>query len=622
MASKQLGKLRQWAGEVIAARERTVGDELEAEFKEVGVREEGGRRLHEAAKGFHHALAKKRESEAGLLLPADALGVVMITHGEELGGESVLGTALIQLGRAHCKAATLQEAFALTLEDTFLAAMQRYEDEIKDYQALRKKLESRRLSYDAAISKAEKVKSSKKEKERAEAEDELEKAKSRYEETLEDVRAIVVAIQENEAAQIRDLTSFLDHEMNYIVQYLEVLRDVKDNWVEVPSVTASRAIPSRPRPESRHNSIRSHKSSVTRSSRPPSPDSADEDAETPVAHRRSFVRRKSDAASHKTASRASSRTRSEAETEKEKVHAKKLSVAGWVGSITGRGKGKDREKFAALQDQEGAESDGDEVRSEKSGRSESRFSRRGKRRDAKAGGGRKTVRAVYDFSGASGDELSFRAGAVIVVLSEVLEGWWMGEVNGKTGLFPTTYTDAVGTARVPPVPPRPTPRRASTNGSRSSSSSLSSGAYRTPRGEEEDGYATSDMEDEAMYSGAPVGSARTPVYGSFDQASVESSVDGEEVKLMEGAARKAAAVLNARVKSEPIGASSKRAAPPPPPARRSVHSVSGSSNSVGSGGSPFDSPRDSRFDVSGAGACREFKQNPFKPAGMCSNCFE
>lgn len=110
-----------------------------------------------------------------------------------------------------------------------------------------------RLSYDAAISKLEKVKSSKKEKEkeRKEAEDEWAKAKSRLyvppfsrlafvmsnayrdsEETSEDVRARMHAIQENEMVQLRELTAFLDLEMNFVEQYLEVLRDVKAGWID------------------------------------------------------------------------------------------------------------------------------------------------------------------------------------------------------------------------------------------------------------------------------------------------------------------------------------------------------------------------------------------------------
>ena len=54
------------------------------------------------------------------------------------------GTSLVKLGRAHCKVATLQEAYALTFQDTFITSCQNFAQHIKDYEHQRKKLESRR----------------------------------------------------------------------------------------------------------------------------------------------------------------------------------------------------------------------------------------------------------------------------------------------------------------------------------------------------------------------------------------------------------------------------------------------------------------------------------------------
>jgi len=159
-------------------------------------------RLQAAAEDYHHLLSKKKEStvtqETEKLMPLDALGVVMISHGEEFGDDSAFGTltllsdsafpllicpgtSLVKLGRAHCKIATLQEAYALTFQDTFIASCQSFVQDIKDYEHQRKKLESRRLSYDAAITRLEKIKCSKKEKEkeRREAEEELQRSRLR-----------------------------------------------------------------------------------------------------------------------------------------------------------------------------------------------------------------------------------------------------------------------------------------------------------------------------------------------------------------------------------------------------------------------------------------------------------
>lgn len=55
-----------------------------------------------------------------------------------------LGSSLLKLGRAHCKVATLQEAYALTFQDTFLRSVERFQEDVKEYEAHKKKLESRR----------------------------------------------------------------------------------------------------------------------------------------------------------------------------------------------------------------------------------------------------------------------------------------------------------------------------------------------------------------------------------------------------------------------------------------------------------------------------------------------
>lgn len=54
------------------------------------------------------------------------------------------GTCLVSLGRAHCKIATLQEAYGLTFRDSFITSCDKFAQDIKDYEYQRKKLDSRR----------------------------------------------------------------------------------------------------------------------------------------------------------------------------------------------------------------------------------------------------------------------------------------------------------------------------------------------------------------------------------------------------------------------------------------------------------------------------------------------
>lgn len=49
------------------------------------------------------------------------------------------------------------------------------------------------------------------------------------------------------------------------------------------------------------------------------------------------------------------------------------------------------------------------------------------------------VIAVYDYTAANQDEMSFSKGQLINVLDKSNPDWWRGEVNGVTGLFPFNY---------------------------------------------------------------------------------------------------------------------------------------------------------------------------------------
>ena len=64
------------------------------------------------------------------------------------------------------------------------------------------------------------------------------------------------------------------------------------------------------------------------------------------------------------------------------------------------------------------------------------------------------VRATTDYSG-SPDQLNFRAGDEILVVSEPKSGWCMGEVSGRRGRFPINCVEEVsgGRTRIPPPLP-------------------------------------------------------------------------------------------------------------------------------------------------------------------------
>lgn len=58
---------------------------------------------------------------------------------------------------------------------------------------------------------------------------------------------------------------------------------------------------------------------------------------------------------------------------------------------------------------------------------------------------RDVCKALYDYDATGSDEISFEEGDLIRVLKRcpngVDDGWWLGEINGKTGLFPSLMVE-------------------------------------------------------------------------------------------------------------------------------------------------------------------------------------
>ncbi|KAL1692462.1 hypothetical protein GGG16DRAFT_51371 [Schizophyllum commune] len=749
----ELGKLRQWAGEVIASREKTtVSDELQELEQDIELRRAGAKRLVYAAEGFAHFLAKKKANEAidsgEKLLPIDTLGVAQITHGEEF--ESEYGEALTKLGRAHCKIATLQETFALQFEDTYLASLKSLLDDIREYDVQRKKLESRRLSYDAAHAKVEKLRGagSKKDKERKEAEEELERAQFRFEEAEEDLRAHIHQIQESEASLLREVTVLLDSEIKYVKNWLEILEETREDWPETKSILATNNAPTRKLSTSRatHNrqasslsrataSALSRSTSSKRSDRPPTPDSSDEEdpkdskarsRATSLSHSRSgsradvrppsrppsrpgssLARKRAD--SNVTAGGKEDREKDkdkDKEKDKEKEKSRKMSVSNWAASL-GRSKKKpeeaeekepvmardERKKFASLEDVAHDSDSGAANTSTSSssrvglpiiGRKQSNKSMKSKSpaaspkppaRILKAPSqrGLKRARALYDFSGAA-DELSFRAGDEIAVVSEVLDEWWMGELDGRKGLFPSSYVEVLENRHASEPVARGTEKGAAeSDGSRASSpvesdfddndlnarpmqhndAGISSSPFFSVGARKRESFAPSITSSADGDEGRGLLGARDDddEYGSSTQGHGSSSNHGHNSSsgsLVRGMLNAAPAITRRAT----TGEASKRAPPPPPPRRttggsgslsippipprrppssRSQSSASSSSLALGLKPQQSDhdydvSPFESAYDLDaispGKVGCDQFKQNPFKPQGFCNNCFQ
>lgn len=241
--NKKFDRLKQWTNEKMGAEARTgLSDEFKALEVEMNLRHEGMDKMQRAMAVYVKSLSKRAEGDdKEKQLPGGHLGSSMVTHGEDFEPDSEFGNCLSSLGRANERLARVQETYVASATTSWLEGLERSLVQMKEYQATRKKLETRRLAYDTSLAKMQKTK-----KEDFRMEEELRAQKAKYEETSEDVFRRMQDIKEAEVDMVQDLTAFLDAELGYHDRCREILLTVKREWpVRDTRPTATRPTRSR-----------------------------------------------------------------------------------------------------------------------------------------------------------------------------------------------------------------------------------------------------------------------------------------------------------------------------------------------------------------------------------------
>ncbi|KAH8652082.1 hypothetical protein BX600DRAFT_386758 [Xylariales sp. PMI_506] len=226
--TKKLDRAVQWAGEKMGQEARTnMSDEFRMLETEMALRYDGMERLHKSMNIYTKSLSRRCEAydDKDKNLPISFLGRTMISHGEDFDQDSEFGNCLLAMGQGNERVAGLQETYVAHATSYWLESLERSLAMMKEYQSARKKLENRRLAYDASTTKIQKAK-----REDFRLEDELRTAKAKYEESSEDVMRRMQDIKEAEAESVQDLTNFLDAELEYHERCAEELRRVRQVW--------------------------------------------------------------------------------------------------------------------------------------------------------------------------------------------------------------------------------------------------------------------------------------------------------------------------------------------------------------------------------------------------------
>ncbi|KAI8065005.1 hypothetical protein BDF21DRAFT_346446 [Thamnidium elegans] len=352
-------------------------------------------------------LAKKKpspEDNKSKRLPTDILGVCLLNYGNEFTDDAPLGSALINLGQSQSKLASFQEDYSDNIKTEYMEKLDEGLALFKDYANLRKRLESRRLDYDAKIGRLQKSK-----KEKPELEQELQASKMKYEDAEYDVIQKMISLQEFEDEHCDALQHFLDIQIDYFNNSLQVLSDVKSNWGQPVTTNIN----------TRHNATTVNT--------------------TNSHHRLAALSRTSSNTSNNNNDEPISRS----------ISRKASTDTNLIPPPVRRAMGSRTASFSEREDipqiiNRTQQQPSPPVLPRRQSQSTTTTQRK----------------AVYDFAGDNIDELSFQVGDIINVIEEVDEGWWLGEsIDGRRGIFPVNYTELVVSINHhgagPPMPARP-----------------------------------------------------------------------------------------------------------------------------------------------------------------------
>ena len=190
-------------------------------------------KLQKTTTQYIQSLSKRQIGEdREKILPVGRLGQIYANHGDDFEPDSQFGNCLIAFGRTNEKIARHQETFTSTATNNWLEGLERSLAQMKEFQAARKKLEARRLAYDASLAKVSKAR-----RDDFRVEEELRAQKAKYEESSEDVFRRMWDIKDAEEESVAELTQFVDAQLEYYDRCREELLRCKREWPAAPKQT-------------------------------------------------------------------------------------------------------------------------------------------------------------------------------------------------------------------------------------------------------------------------------------------------------------------------------------------------------------------------------------------------
>ncbi|KAF8944494.1 hypothetical protein BGZ47_004152 [Haplosporangium gracile] len=370
-------------------------------------------KLNDASQAYLKAISKRVEGDdkhKGLAI--ETFGMSMSSQSYTIREGSPYRTALQRMGDAHQNIGVAQSELITRFGSSYLDCLEKSQAQMKEYQTLQKKLQSRRQDYDAKLAKVQKAK-----KEKPEWEEEMQAAKAKYEETRENVLNLMTTINESQEDNMSSLKSYYDAQLAYAHRMVEILEAIPESTFQL-SPNGSRASLYTSNGNAHTNGNGTSKKWGRQDSLEPEDDRSMYSDDQSSTHSIPNGRHPLDRAPSTTDLRRNNNHHTNAEPSRSMSHltpnaAQTRKNSGGNGSVRSNG-------FMAPPPPV----------------------------PPSRGRTQKQVRALYNFDATAEGELSLQKGDIVRIVEEIDEGWWEGELidsNGirHAGMFPSNYCEEV-----------------------------------------------------------------------------------------------------------------------------------------------------------------------------------
>ncbi|KAG9072519.1 hypothetical protein KI688_000290 [Linnemannia hyalina] len=412
---KNIGKLKQWTGEKMGG--KGPKSRMDEDFHNLTSETEAKRvaleKLNDTSQAYLKAISKRVEGDdkhKGLAI--ETFGKSMSSQSYTIREGSPYRTALQRMGDAHQNIGAAQSELITRFESSYLDSLEKSQAQMKEYQTLQKKLQSRRQDYDAKLAKVQKAK-----KEKPEWEEEMQAAKAKYEETRENVLNLMTTINESQEDNMTSLKSYHEAQLAYAHRMVEILEAIPESTFQL-SPNGSRASLYTSNGNGNSNGNGATKKWGRQDSLEPEDDRSMYSDDQSSTHSIPNGRHPLDRAPSTADLRRNNNNQTNAELSRSMSHltpnaAQTRKNSGGNGSVRSNG-------FMAPPPPV----------------------------PPSRGRTQKQVRALYNFDATAEGELSLQKGDIVRIVEEIDEGWWEGELVDShgvrhAGMFPSNYCEEV-----------------------------------------------------------------------------------------------------------------------------------------------------------------------------------